>query len=163
MYDKEPLGRKYRRLVKEFEEKRGSQRDEINRFLKNPNSELQRLRNHNEELNNMLGVMVDRNLKGIELEKKGDIENAIILYEENVVDEFEGAHPYQRLAVIYRKRKQYDDEIKVLKKAIQVFSDNSNSQPQKHCNPEYIHKLEEPIKTFEGRLKKAETLKNKIL
>ncbi|WP_416151140.1 hypothetical protein ACM26V_09295 [Salipaludibacillus sp. HK11] len=48
---------------------------------------------------------VDRNLKGKELEKEGKIDEAMSLYWENVNENFEGSHPYNRLAVIYRKQK----------------------------------------------------------
>lgn len=66
-------------------------------------------------------VIVGRNMKGQELEKKGDIEGAIQLYEQNIVDEVETPHPYNRLAIIYRRKKCLDDEIRVLEKAISVF------------------------------------------
>lgn len=49
-------------------------------------------------------IMVNRNLKGIKLEKKGNIEDAVKLYEQNVADEFDGTHPYNRLAIMYRKK-----------------------------------------------------------
>jgi len=64
---------------------------------------------------------LERNLKGIELEKSGDIEKAIILYEENILENFEGNHPYDRLAIIYKKQNNLDNEIRVLEKAILVF------------------------------------------
>jgi tetratricopeptide (TPR) repeat protein len=66
-------------------------------------------------------VQVERNLKGIDLEKQGKLEEAIRLYEQNINENFIGSHPYMRLAIIYRKRKQPLDEIRVLKKAIWVF------------------------------------------
>ncbi len=66
-------------------------------------------------------AQVDRNLLGIELEKTNRIDDAIALYEANLADNNEGSHPYDRLAIIYRRRKQYDDEIRVLEKAIAVF------------------------------------------
>ncbi|MFD3156670.1 tetratricopeptide repeat protein [Haloimpatiens sp. FM7330] len=66
-------------------------------------------------------IQVDRNLKGIEYEKCGEISKAIDLYEKNIAENFEGNHPYDRLAVIYRKQKRLDDEIRVLEKAIYVF------------------------------------------
>jgi len=50
-------------------------------------------------------MQVDRNLDGIEFEKKGEIEKAIRLYEKNVEEDFEGSHPYDRLAVIYKKKR----------------------------------------------------------
>ena len=71
---------------------------------------------------------VGRNLLGEELEKKNLVENAIRCYQANVDDNSEGLLPYNRLAIIYRKRKQYEKEIEVLKKAIWVFEHNVNSK-----------------------------------
>lgn len=55
------------------------------------------------------------------MERHGNVEEAIKLYEENVHNNFEGNHPYDRLSIIYRKRNQMEDEIRVLEKAIMVF------------------------------------------
>lgn len=66
-------------------------------------------------------MKVDRNLKGIELEKRGRIEEAIELYEMNVEKGFDGNHPYDRLCVIYRKQGKIADEIRVLEEAISVW------------------------------------------
>jgi len=59
------------------------------------------------------GDMVDHNLKGIELEKAGRVDDALLLYEANVAMGFGGSHPYDRLRVIYSKRGQLDDAIRV--------------------------------------------------
>lgn len=64
---------------------------------------------------------VERNLLGIELERAGKTDEAIKLYEENIKENFEGNHPYDRLAIIYRKRNQINEEIRVLEKAVWVF------------------------------------------
>ena len=64
---------------------------------------------------------IDRNLRGRELEKQGNIRDAIELYELNVAYGFEGDFPYDRLRVIYSKQKRYDDVIRVLERAIDVF------------------------------------------
>lgn len=69
----------------------------------------------------MLDDCVDRNLQGIEYEKSGNVDAAIELYEQNLLEDFEGSHPYWRLAIIYHKRKEYDNERRVLKHAIKVF------------------------------------------
>jgi len=66
-------------------------------------------------------VQTNRNLDGIALEKQGKVEEAIILYEANIRDGFEGSHPYDRLAIIYSKRNDYLNERRVLEKAISVF------------------------------------------
>jgi tetratricopeptide (TPR) repeat protein len=59
------------------------------------------------------GKIVDRNLKGIELEKLGKEDQAIALYEANVADQFDGSHPYNRLRIIYKSRGCYPDAIRV--------------------------------------------------
>jgi tetratricopeptide (TPR) repeat protein len=64
----------------------------------------------------------ERNLLAVELEKEGRIEEAIGLLEQNVQGGFDGEYPYWRLAVLYRKRGQFDDEIRVIKRAIPVLN-----------------------------------------
>ena len=72
-----------------------------------------------------------RNLKGIKFEKSGKTEKAIILYEKNIKEGFDGSYPYDRLAIIYHKLGRLDDEIRVLKKAISVFENISNRRGDK--------------------------------
>lgn len=96
---------------------------------------------------------VDRNLKGKELEKIGQVDRAIKFYEENVKDEFEGSFPYDRLAIIYRKRKQYKDEIRVLNKAISTFEKESITSKRQDIQPKLVK--------FRERLGKAKELEQK--
>ena len=70
---------------------------------------------------NRFEIQVDRNIQGIKLEKKGDVDRALELYEMNISENFEGNHPYDRLAIIYSKKGRIKDEIRVLKKGIYVF------------------------------------------
>lgn len=58
---------------------------------------------------------------GIDLEKEGMIDEAISVYEKSIMPKLPTKHPYQRLAILYRKRKDYENEIRVLKIAIDVF------------------------------------------
>lgn len=76
-----------------------------------------------EEGQRIENIVVERNLKGQQLEKQGDVEGAIRLYEQNIIDEVDTPHPYNRLTIIYRKQKRFDDEIRVLEKAIKVFKE----------------------------------------
>jgi hypothetical protein len=62
---------------------------------------------------------VDRNLNGIALEKEGNIDAAIALYEANIAARFDGTHPYERLRIIYSKQKCWDDAIRVCRAYIQ--------------------------------------------
>jgi tetratricopeptide (TPR) repeat protein len=68
-------------------------------------------------------LQAERNLKGSEFEKIGNIEKAIELYEENVKENFKGNHPYDRLATIYKNQLDLDNEIRILEKAIIVFEE----------------------------------------
>jgi tetratricopeptide (TPR) repeat protein len=104
-----------------------------------------------EEQSHRESLMVDRNLLGQELERSGDLPTAIALYEANARDGFDGNFPYDRLAVIYRKQGKLDDEIRILRRAIEVFS--AYRGPRTDIQPK--------LATFERRLERAEALKAK--
>ena len=92
---------------------------------------------------------LERNLKGIEFEKLGKVDEAVELYEKNIEENFEGNHPYDRLATIYRKKKDISNEIRVLEKAIYVFENIVYSQ-----RGDRLPKLER----FKTRLEKVRKL-----
>ena len=77
---------------------------------------------------------VHRNVMGIDLETRGLIDNAIEYYEANVLDGFDGNHPYDRLAIIYRRRGEVDKELAVLRRAIDVFEQLQTS-PRSDATP----------------------------
>ena len=79
------------------------------------------------------------NNKGIRYEKNGEIDKAIDVYERNIADGYPATHAYDRLMVLYRKRKEFDKEIAVIEKAIKVFG----------------------ASCYNDRLKKVQKLKNK--
>lgn len=65
------------------------------------------------------------NNKGIELEKQGKIVEAIAIYEENIKgDCYPAMHSFDRLLVLYRKAKDYENEKRIAEKAISLFSGN---------------------------------------
>lgn len=88
---------------------------------------------------------VSNNLNGKALEKAGEVDKAIELYEWNVKHKCEGDHPYKRLAIIYHKRQMIDDEIRVLKSAIKVFEKIDKERPDRDAK----------LKWFNDRLKKV--------
>ncbi|ARI78228.1 SAP domain-containing protein [Halobacillus mangrovi] len=94
---------------------------------------------------------VDRNLNGIELEKEGNVDDAISLYELNIAERFEGNHPYDSLASIYRERKQYDEEIRVLERAIEVFAELELTSPRQDVTPK--------LQRFRERLEQTKDIK----
>lgn len=94
------------------------------------------------------------NQKGMECEKNQDIPNAIKYYEQCLHYKFEGSYPYSRLAILYRKQKDYDNEIRVLETAISIFND---------IRPKGSRELElsKKIADFQDRLDKARIIKEK--
>ena len=66
-----------------------------------------------ESENELSLVMVERNLKGSELEKAGQVDKSIKLYEQNVADKAETNFAYQRLRVIYTKQGNFLEAIRV--------------------------------------------------
>lgn len=71
---------------------------------------------------------VSRNNKGIELESNGDIDGAIKVYEENISEGYPATHSFKRLMILYRKRKEYDKEIRVILRAMDVLSNEDLSK-----------------------------------
>jgi hypothetical protein len=87
-------------------------------------------------------AIVSRNLKGKEYERYGEDNEAIILYEANIKDRFDGSHPYERLRVIYTKKRRYKDVIRVC----EAYIHNGQHDPQlKTKYQQIIYELREKI------------------
>lgn len=99
-------------------------------------------------MSNLIDKMIDNNLKGKELEKAGRVDEAVKLYTFNIKNRFNGSFPYDRLATIYRKQKQYDKEIEVLELAINVFTNSVDT-----LRSDRLTKLEK----YKTQLQKAKT------
>ena len=63
-------------------------------------------------------AMAKRNQDGQDLEKRGLIKEAIAAYEKLVAKMVDTPFIYRRLAILYRKLKSFDDEIRVLRGAL---------------------------------------------
>lgn len=62
-----------------------------------------------------------RNLEGMELEREGQIDRAVELYERTIAEGFEGDWPYGRLVAYYERQQRWDQAERVLERAIEVF------------------------------------------
>lgn len=63
---------------------------------------------------------LERNFAAMAAERRGDVDNAIELYEINVAGGFVGSHPYERLATIYELRNAPDEAVRVLTAFVQL-------------------------------------------
>lgn len=61
----------------------------------------------------IFGLFLERNQRGSEAEQQGNLDAAIELFEANLVDGFTGQHSYDRLRIIYTKRKDWPNVIRV--------------------------------------------------
>jgi hypothetical protein len=56
---------------------------------------------------------MERHAEAERAEQSGDPEKAIRLYETSVAEEFVGSHPYERLASLYERRRDYEAALRV--------------------------------------------------
>lgn len=61
-------------------------------------------------------------------ENNGDYKKAIEAYEKMIIEEYEGAEPYERLIIIYSKLKWRNQEIDTINRAISFFKDLKDKQ-----------------------------------
>lgn len=93
------------------------------------------------------------NNKGIALEKDKNIEEAIKVYEENVKLGYPATHSYDRLMILYSRIKDPENEVRIIKKAIEVFNEENNRKA--NCsiekNPQFKEQILEALKS-EGKV-----------
>lgn len=80
----------------------------------------------NSERSEEIKISADTNIYGKSLEKEGKIDQAIEVYESNILIHADTPFTYRRLSIIYRKRKEIDNEIRVLKQGIKNCRKNPN-------------------------------------
>lgn len=134
--------RKHFQSIVDHELKRGVPRQVIwNQLMAMKLKGLADLRARSEAERAILTVMVDRNLKGKDLEKQGKVDQAIPLYEANLVDHFIGTHPYERLRIIYTKRQDYQNAIRVCETRLAIETERHANQATRRTIIEQIEKL----------------------
>ena len=86
-----------------------------------------------------------KNKSAQEAESAGDFTTAIRLYEENIIQDVADPFAFDRLMIIYRKQKSYKDELRVIKRGIQLFKEQEKKHLQQniaqHKNKNNLVKL----------------------
>lgn len=86
------------------------------------------------------------NNDGIEQEKKGNVDLAIEIYEENIKHGYAATHAYERLMKLYRKRKDFENEIRIIQIAIQIFTLENEKRYKRAISEAKSEKVIEEIK-----------------
>jgi len=82
-------------------------------------SERERIGTEDDPLRGFEAAM-ERHAEAEEAEQTGDPERAIRLYEMSVSEEFVGSNPYERLASIYERRRDYEAALRVSEAYMQL-------------------------------------------
>lgn len=103
-------------------------------YLSNINKEIDRLQAHNRAWEKRYSVLIAYQEKGTQYEKQGKIDDAINEYNKAIdygfrfTDDFgvnHFFHSIERLMILYRKRKDYDNELRIIDLALNdELSDN---------------------------------------
>lgn len=156
---------------------------------------LEELRARNREWEEQFSTVMNHQGKGIALEKEKDIDGAISEYKQAIVNGEKATllslnnylYSMERLMVLYRKIKNYNSEIAIIEKIIQIATEENLYRAEQaiNANPERKEAILESVETCEGlynmvdglkkfyfyphdvtkykkRLEKAITLQNKV-
>ncbi len=106
------------------------------------------------------------NNSGIELEKSDRIDEAIRVYEANIAgDCYPACHSFDRLMVLYRKRKDFTNEIRVITKAIEIFTKENLRRAEMAIkeNPSKEKAIQKALVTCENVLGSMRSLNGNLL
>ena len=73
----------------------------------------------------------ERNHEASEAEKNADTKKATRLYEQNITEDYADKLAFERLMIIYRKQKDYKNELRVIERGIQLFQQNIEEHLQR--------------------------------
>lgn len=71
----------------------------------------------------LLAETSNLNSKGIALEKEGKIDEAIAVYEQCATLGYRASHCYERLRILYKKRKDYDNMARIMRRCGEVYGE----------------------------------------
>jgi hypothetical protein len=100
----------------------------------------------------LIGKVADLNNQGIAQEKRSDIARAILCYEEHITLRWPATHACERLMVIYDRLKTFDEEIRVIQVAIEVFNTEKECRKTQGIDTANI---EQAVNKYMSRLEKV--------
>ena len=99
----------------------------------------------------------ERNKTGKEAEEADDLNRAIRFYEQNIREDYADKFSFERLMIIYRQQKEYKDELRVIKRGIEVFQQNMKDRVKhslaKRVSDKRLEQLSNAILKISGQKK----------
>ena len=121
---------------------------------------LEELRAKNKEWEEQFSAVMNHQGKGIALEKEKDIDGAISEYKQAIANGEKATllslnnylYSVERLMVLYRKIKDYNSEIAIIEKIIQIATEENLYRAEQaiSANPERKEVILEAVETCEG-------------
>ena len=100
-----------------------------------------------------------RNDEAQQAERDDNFDKAVKLYEQNIREDYADEFAFERLMIIYRKQKEYKDELRVIKRGIEMFKQNMRDHLKhslsRHVDGKKLEQLSNAILNKTG-LKKLE-------
>jgi SPP1 gp7 family putative phage head morphogenesis protein len=97
-------------------------------------------------------LFVKRNIKAYRNEQRGESDNAEALYRKNIEEGNSISHCYERLAIIYRKQKRYNDEVAILEKHLSLGGPNQQKVSERLEKAKQLKQGIRVVKTKEERI-----------
>jgi len=90
---------------------------------------IQEIKDKRVQYEHLLIMAAEMNNKGIAAERNGSEQEAIDIYEQNIKDGvYVTIHPYKRLAILYRRRGDRANELRVINKAIADLKNTNEAE-----------------------------------
>lgn len=107
-----------------------------------------------EKLDNGLSQICALNNQGTQFEKENRIDEAVAIYEKAIQIDYPASYPYDRLMVIYRRRKDYANEARVIKAAISMCEKVISEHPERIGYVKSLDKYRNRLLNFEKKIGK---------
>lgn len=105
-----------------------------------------------EKLDNGLSQICALNNQGAQFEKENRIDEAVAIYEKAIQIDYPASYPYDRLMVIYRRRKDYANEARVIKAAISMCEKVISEHPERIGYLKYLDKYRNRLLNVEMKI-----------
>src|ERR1051326_2333258 len=99
----------------------------------------------------------ERNKIAKEAEEDDDVNKAVRFYEQNIKEDYADKISFERLMIIYRKQKEYKEELRGIKRGIEVFQKNMKERVKhslaRHVSDKKLEQLSSAILKITGQKK----------